>query len=85
MGEFLKILSDPTRLKILYALSLGELRVCDVGAAVDSTASAVSHQLSVLRQARLVAYRREGKSVYYRLNDEHVELVLDATRIHLAE
>ena len=85
MGEFLKILSDPTRLKILYALSLGVLRVCDLGAAAGCTASAVSHQLSVLRQARLVAYRRDGKSAYYRLNDEHVELVLDATRIHLAE
>ena len=85
MGGFFKILGDPTRLKILHALVKGELCVCDLGAALSMSVSAVSHQLSVLKQARLVAFRREGKVVFYSLSDNHVEEALTVIRAHLAE
>lgn len=85
MGAYFKILGDPTRLKILYALYEGELCVCDLGAALGMTVSAVSHQLSVLRHAHLVTFRREGKVVFYRLDDEHVKRILHSLRTHLAE
>jgi ArsR family transcriptional regulator, lead/cadmium/zinc/bismuth-responsive transcriptional repressor len=65
MGSYFKILEDPTRLKILYALYKGELCVCVLSVTLGMTISAISHQLSVLRQARLVTFRREGKIVFY--------------------
>ncbi len=85
MGFFFKVLGDPTRLKILHALLAGELCVCDLGETLDMSVSAVSHQLAVLRRARLVRHRREGKVVYYAINDEHVGDLLGSTRVHLAE
>jgi DNA-binding transcriptional ArsR family regulator len=85
MGTYFKILGDPTRLKILYALYKGELCVCDLSVTLAMTVSAVSHQLAVLRQAHLVTYRREGKVVFYRLEDAHVKGVLRSLRVHLAE
>jgi len=85
MGAYFKTLGDPTRLRILYALSRGELCVCDLSAALGMTVSAISHQLSLLRQQRLVRFRREGKVVYYRLDDLHVKRVLASQRAHLAE
>jgi len=85
MGDFFKVLGDPTRLKILHALLKGELCVCDLGTVLGMTVSAVSHQLAVLKQARLVAHRREGKVVFYSLSDSHVEEVLTSMRVHLAE
>lgn len=75
LAEFFKVLGDPTRIKILYALSVNEMCVCDISKLLNISQSAVSHQLRVLRTARLVKYRKEGKVVYYSLDDEHVENV----------
>jgi DNA-binding transcriptional ArsR family regulator len=72
LSELFKALCDNTRIKILYALSLNELCVCDIANLIEMSQSAVSHQLRVLRNLRLVKYRKEGKSVYYSLNDQHV-------------
>lgn len=85
MGTYFKTLGDPTRLKILYALYKGELCVCDLSVTLGMTVSAVSHQLSVLRQAHLVTFRREGKVVFNRLHDDHVKRILQSLRVHLAE
>jgi ArsR family transcriptional regulator, lead/cadmium/zinc/bismuth-responsive transcriptional repressor len=85
LGELFKLFSDPTRLRILRALSLGELCVCDIGAVLGSSQSAVSHQLAVLRAARLVSYRREGKTVYYSLADDHVGRLLELGFDHASE
>ncbi|HOB29138.1 MAG: metalloregulator ArsR/SmtB family transcription factor [Dethiobacteria bacterium] len=67
-----KVLGEPTRIKILDALSRDELCVCDLAALLEMSSSAVSHQLRVLRDARLVKYRREGKMAFYSLDDAHV-------------
>jgi ArsR family transcriptional regulator, lead/cadmium/zinc/bismuth-responsive transcriptional repressor len=85
LGELFKVFSDATRLRILGALSVGELCVCDIGAVLGMTQSAVSHQLAVLRAAGLVAYRREGKTVYYRLADDHVTTLLKMGKEHASE
>ncbi len=85
MAELFKILGDPTRLKILHALLQGELCVCDLGVVLGMSVSAVSHQLSVLRQARLLTYRREGKVVFYMLSDSHVKDMLTMIRTHVGE
>ncbi|HOB20528.1 MAG TPA: metalloregulator ArsR/SmtB family transcription factor [Candidatus Atribacteria bacterium] len=71
-----KVLGDGTRLSIMNALSLAEMCVCDVAAALGMSQSAVSHQLRVLKAARLVKYRREGKQVYYSLDDDHITQLL---------
>ncbi|AEB11156.1 ArsR/SmtB family transcription factor [Marinithermus hydrothermalis] len=81
----LKALSDPTRIKILSALRETELCVCDLAAALGMSESAVSHQLRLLRTTRLVAYRKEGRQVYYRLADQHVEAILDCALEHARE
>ena len=67
-----KALSDPTRVRIVSLLSSSELRVCDLTAALGATQSAVSHQLRTLRDLRLVRWRREGRQIFYALDDEHV-------------
>jgi ArsR family transcriptional regulator len=85
LEELFKIFSDPTRLRILKALSGGELCVCDIGATLGASQSAVSHQLALLRAARLVSYRREGKTVYYSLADYHVGILLQVGLDHAAE
>jgi ArsR family transcriptional regulator, lead/cadmium/zinc/bismuth-responsive transcriptional repressor len=85
MSLHLKALGDPTRLKILSALSAAELCVCDLGEALGMTVSAVSHQLAVLRERRLVRSRRDGKVVYYSLMDGHVRDILGTVRSHLGE
>lgn len=85
MGFFFKVLGDPTRLKILHALLAGEMCVCDLGEALTMSVSAVSHQLAVLKRARLVRSRRDGKIIYYAINDDHVGSLLGSTRTHLAE
>ncbi|MCY6369633.1 ArsR/SmtB family transcription factor [Clostridium ganghwense] len=83
LAEFFKVLGDPTRIKILYALSVNEMCVCDISNLLDMNQSAVSHQLRVLRTARLVKYRKEGKVVYYSLDDEHVENVFGQGLDHI--
>jgi ArsR family transcriptional regulator len=85
LGELFKVFSDVTRLRILGALAGGELCVCDIGAVLGASQSAVSHQLALLRSARLVTYRREGKTVHYRLADDHVGLLLKLGLDHASE
>ncbi|MCY6484466.1 metalloregulator ArsR/SmtB family transcription factor [Clostridium aestuarii] len=83
LAEFFKVLGDTTRIKILYALSINEMCVCDISNLLNMKQSAVSHQLRVLRTARLVKYRKEGKIVYYSLDDEHVESVFSKGLEHI--
>jgi len=80
-----KAMGDPTRLKILFALASGEMCVCDLAAFLDITESAVSHQLRMLRQLYLVANRREGPILYYRLNDQHIEQLISIGLDHVRE
>jgi len=84
-AEIFKMLADPSRLRLLLALEHEELCVCDLAELVGTSASAVSHQLRLLRAARLVKYRREGKMVYYRLDDEHVGRLLQEGLTHVEE
>lgn len=83
--DFYKLFSDMTRLKILYILSMNEMCVCDLAAALDMNQSTISHQLKTLRNSRLIRYRREGKVVYYSLDDEHIGQVLLQGMLHLSE
>lgn len=85
MAELFKSLGDPTRMRILLLLLHGEACVCDLSRALGMTVSAISHQLRLLRQARLVGFRREGKSVFYFLADAHVEAMLTAAEEHAEE
>ncbi|AFS77209.1 HTH transcriptional regulator, ArsR family [Gottschalkia acidurici 9a] len=72
LSKIFKALGDPTRLKIIYSLSKRELCVCDIALLLEMNQSAISHQLRVLRNLRLVKYRKEGKSAVYSLDDDHV-------------
>ena len=83
VSEFFKVLGDETRMRIINALSHGELCVSDIAAALEMTQSAVSHQLKLLRMAHQVKARREGKSIYYSLDDQHVIDILDEALIHV--
>jgi DNA-binding transcriptional ArsR family regulator len=85
MAEFYKVMGDTTRVSILHALSFSELCVCDISALLGMSQSAVSHQLKTLRQMRLVTSRRDGKVVYYSLNDEHIQQMIELGRTHLTE
>ncbi|NOZ59288.1 MAG: winged helix-turn-helix transcriptional regulator [Euryarchaeota archaeon] len=85
VADIFKILGDPTRVRILHALSLRELCVCDLSALLGMSQSAVSHQLRLLRSAGLVRYRREGKVVYYSLADEHIVKLLEMGVEHARE
>lgn len=85
LAEFFKVFGDSTRIRLLYALHDGELCVCDLSAILSMSQSAVSHQLRVLKSARLVKNRRDGKVVYYSLDDEHVKDILDVGIEHLNE
>ena len=84
-AALLTAMADPTRIKILDALRMGELCVCDLAAVLGMTVSAVSHQLRLLRTARLVRARKDGKVVFYTLADEHVERILDMALDHCRE
>lgn len=78
-----KLLGDPTRAKLLYALlEAGELCVCDLAAATATTETTVSQALRLLRASSVVTGRREGRNIYYRLSDAHVRMLLDVTREH---
>jgi hypothetical protein len=85
MSVFLKALSDSTRIKILFILVDSEYCVGDIASKVGMSDSAVSHQLQLLRQVNLVKNRREGKSIYYSLSDNHVKSVLMQTLEHVLE
>jgi len=84
-AEIFKVLGDPTRMRLLYALTQRELCVCDLSAVLGMTQSAISHQLRVLRSARLVRYRKVGKIVYYTLADAHVTQFIDVGIDHARE
>lgn len=83
LSALFKILGDPTRIRIMWALSQAEMCVCDLGAALRMSKSAISHQLNTLRQGKLVKYRREGKNIFYSLDDEHVNQIIDIGRAHV--
>ena len=85
LAELFKIFGDSTRIKILFSLTVSELCVNDISSALGMTVSAVSHQLSILRRSKLVGTRREGKTVYYFLADEHVGLILEKGYEHITE
>lgn len=85
MAELFKVFGDSTRVRLLCALSERELCVCDLADAISMTQSAVSHQLRILKQARLVRFRRNGKIVYYSLADEHVHTIFAQALEHIAE
>lgn len=85
MAEIFQCFSDPTRLKIINALLLSELCVCDLVKLMHMTQPAVSHHLKQLRQMRLVKCRRAGKSIFYSLDDYHIQLLFDFCRTHLNE
>lgn len=76
LAELFKSFGDQTRLKILFALSEKEMCVCDLAALLEMSQSAISHQLRVLRNVRLVKHQREGKEVYYSLDDDHVKAIV---------
>ena len=85
LAELFKIFGDSTRVKILYALLEAELCVCDIAKLMDVSQSAVSHQLRVLKGSKLVKFRREGKTLYYSLADEHVFRILSQGMAHILE
>jgi DNA-binding transcriptional ArsR family regulator len=79
-----RLLGDPTRVRLLYALlEAGELCVCDLAATIDATETTVSQALRLLRTAGVVRSRRDGRTIHYRLDDAHVRMLLDLTREHL--
>jgi ArsR family transcriptional regulator len=85
LAEFFKVFGDSTRIRILYALHEGELCVCDIASLLGMTQTAVSHQLRVLKTSKLVKARRNGKTVFYSLDDGHIQHILDMGICHLEE
>ena len=85
LSETFKVLSNPSRLKIIHTLAHQEMCVSDLAALLDSTDSAVSHQLRLLRTMRLVSYRKDGKMAFYTLDDQHVRQLYEAGLGHLKE
>lgn len=85
LSEFFRVFGDSTRIRILYALSRSEMCVCDLSRLLGASQSAISHQLQVLRSSRLVKYRREGKTVFYSLADEHIFSIINMGIEHLEE
>lgn len=85
LSELFKVFGDSTRMKILFVLFEAEVCTCDLAAALNMTASAVSHQLNVLKRAKLVKNRREGKAVFYSLADDHVRSIISQGMEHIEE
>lgn len=83
LADLFKVFGDSTRVRILHVLSVSEMCVCDIAAILNMTQSAISHQLRILKNARLVKNRREGKVVYYSLDDEHVKHIFDQGMEHI--
>lgn len=82
MALTFKVLSDPTRLKIINALMLSEMCVCDISALLNMSRPAISHHLKALRQMRLIKYRRDGKIAYYSIDDETIKVIFDQCKVH---
>ncbi|MFV0341953.1 MAG: ArsR/SmtB family transcription factor [Anaerocolumna sp.] len=85
LAELFKVFGDTTRIKILCALFEAEMCVCDIAELLCMTQSAISHQLRALKQARLVKFRREGKVVFYSLDDDHVQSIFSLGLVHVNE
>lgn len=85
LADLFKIFSDTTRVKILFALTTGEMSVNDLSDAVTLSQSAVSHQLRILKQTHLVRFRRDGKQIIYSLSDDHVHTMLSQGMTHICE
>jgi DNA-binding transcriptional ArsR family regulator len=85
LAEMFKVLGDPTRIKLVIALSTAELCVCDMANLLGVSQSAVSHSLRVLRQMKLVKYRKDGKIVYYSLDDHHISHLIEDGMRHVEE
>ncbi len=85
LADLFKIFSDFTRIKILYVLSDTEMCVCEIAQKLDMTQSAISHQLKILKQSKLVKNRREGKAIFYSLADGHVKTILHQGLDHVQE
>ena len=85
LAELFKVFGDPTRIRILFVLFETEVCVCDLARALNMTQSAVSHQLRILKQSRLVKNRRVGKSMFYSLADDHVRTMIAQGREHILE
>ena len=85
LADLFKVLGDPTRIRILQALHDTRLCVCDIAETLGISQSAVSHQLRIIKQARLIQNRREGKTVYYSLADDHVKTIIGMAKEHLEE
>ncbi len=83
LSEVFKILGEHTRVRILHALSLSELCVCDIAELLNMSSSAVSHQLRVLRAAKAVKFRKEGKNVFYSLDDHHIFSLINEGLAHV--
>lgn len=85
LAELFKVFGDSTRIKIICSLFESEMCVCDLSALLNISQSAISHQLRVLKSARLVKFRRSGKVIYYSLDDEHIKQIFDAGLHHITE
>lgn len=85
LADLFKVFGDTTRIKILYVLFESEMCVCDIAQILNMTQSAISHQLKVLKQSKLIKYRRDGKTIYYSLADDHVRTIIDQGVEHTAE
>lgn len=85
LAELYKVFGDSTRIKILYVLFESEMCVCDIAQVLNMSSSAISHQLRVLKNSQLIKFRREGKSIFYSLADEHVRTILDQGIEHICE
>jgi ArsR family transcriptional regulator len=85
LAELFKVFGDSTRIKILWALAEAEMCVCDIAFLLNMTQSAISHQLRVLKQSRLVKYRKDGKIVFYSLDDEHIKQIFEQGLTHINE
>lgn len=85
LSNFFKVFGDGTRIRILYALDIHEMCVCDLAVLLNMTKSAISHQLRSLRMANLVKHRREGKNIFYSLKDHHVKLIIEMGLEHINE
>ncbi len=85
LTNFFKIFGDPSRLKLIYALLVSEMCVCDLAAISGLDQSSVSHQLRILKQANVVNYRKDGKVAYYSLSDDHVREIVEKGVIHINE
>ncbi|MEG1809585.1 MAG: metalloregulator ArsR/SmtB family transcription factor, partial [Oscillospiraceae bacterium] len=84
-ADLFKVFGDTTRIRILYVLFESEMCVCDIAQLLQMGQSAISHQLHVLKQNKLVKSRREGKTVFYSLSDDHVRIIIDRGVEHVCE